>query len=376
MSNTGMNMRGKITFYEEKNFQGRSYECMNECSDMTSNLSRCQSCRVESGCFMVYDRSNYMGNQCFMKRGEYSDYMSMMGMRDCIKSCRMIPMQHRGQYRMKIYEKENFGGQSHELMEDCDNIMDRYRMNECQSCNVMDGHWLMYEQPQFRGKMMYMRPGEYRNFMDMGMSGQRFMSMRRYQFTSNSTSTANMSNTGMNMRGKITFYEEKNFQGRSYECMNDCPDMTSNLSRCQSCRVESGCFMVYDRSNYMGNQCFMKRGEYSDYMSMMGMRDCIKSCRMIPMQHRGQFRMKIYEKENFGGQSHEMMEDCDNIQERYRMNECQSCNVMDGHWLMYEQPQFRGKMMYMRPGEYRNFMDMGMSGQRFMSMRRITDSCN
>ncbi|XP_034059560.1 gamma-crystallin M3-like [Gymnodraco acuticeps] len=182
-----------------------------------------------------------------------------------------------------------------------------------------------------------------------------------------------MSTTDMSM-GKIIFYEEKNFQGRSHECMSDCADMSSYLSRSQSCRVESGCFMVYDRNNYMGNQFFMRRGEYSDYMSMMGMRESIKSCRMIPM-HRGQFRMKIYEKENFGGQSHEMMEDCDNIMERYHMNECQSCNVMDGHWLMYEQAQFRGKMMYMRPGEYRNFREMGMSGQRFMSMRRITDMC-
>ncbi|XP_010769942.1 gamma-crystallin M3-like [Notothenia coriiceps] len=172
--------------------------------------------------------------------------------------------------------------------------------------------------------------------------------------------------------GKIIFYEERNFQGRSHECQSDCSDMSSYLSRCHSCKVESGSFMVYDRPNYMGNQYFMKRGEYSDYMSMMGMRDCIKSCRMIPM-HRGQFRMKIYEKENFGGQSHEMMDDCDNIQERYRMSDCQSCNVMDGHWLMYEQPQFRGKMMYMRPGEYKSFRDMGMSGQRFMSMRRIAD---
>ncbi|TNN42682.1 Gamma-crystallin M1 [Liparis tanakae] len=63
--------------------------------------------------------------------------------------------------------------------------------------------------------------------------------------------------------GKITFYEEKNFQGRSYECMNDCSDMSSYLSR--------------------------------------------------------------------------------------------------------------GKMMYMRPGEYRSFRDMGMSGMKFMSMKRITD---
>ncbi|TNN42685.1 Gamma-crystallin M3 [Liparis tanakae] len=134
-----------ITFYEEKNFQGRSYECINDCSDMSSYLSRCQSCRVESGCFMVYDRTNYMGNQYYMKRGDYSDYMSF-GMSDSIRSCRLIP-QHKGQFRMNIYEKESFGGQSHEMMDDCDNVMDRYCMNDCQSCNIT-----FYEEKNFQGR--------------------------------------------------------------------------------------------------------------------------------------------------------------------------------------------------------------------------------
>ncbi|XP_065107511.1 gamma-crystallin M2-like isoform X1 [Paramisgurnus dabryanus] len=167
------------------------------------------------------------------------------------------------------------------------------------------------------------------------------------------------------------FYEDRNFQGRSYECNSDCPDMTPYLSRCHSCRVESGCFMMYDRPNYMGNQYFFKRGEYSDYMSMFGMSDCIRSCRMIPM-YRGPYRMRIYERENFMGQMYEMMDDCDNIMDRFRMSQCQSCHVMDGHWLMYEQPHYRGRMWYARPGEYRSFSNMG--GMRFMSMRRIVDS--
>ena len=80
----------QIIFYEDRNFQGRSYECMSDCSDMSSYLSRCASCRVESGCFMVYDRPNYMGNQYFLRRGEYSDYNSF-GMSDSIRSCRLIP---------------------------------------------------------------------------------------------------------------------------------------------------------------------------------------------------------------------------------------------------------------------------------------------
>ncbi|XP_075966988.1 gamma-crystallin M3-like [Anarhichas minor] len=171
----------------------------------------------------------------------------------------------------------------------------------------------------------------------------------------------------------IIFYEEKNFQGRSYECMSDCSDMTSYLSKCTSCRVESGCFVIYDRPNYTGSQYFLKRGEYSDYMTF-GMSDSIRSCHLIP-QHRGSYRMKIYERESFQGQSHELMDDCDNIQDRYRMNDCQSCNVMDGHWLMYEQPQYRGKQMYMRPGEYKSLRDVGFSGMRLSSVRRIMDSC-
>ncbi|KAJ8396277.1 hypothetical protein AAFF_G00018540 [Aldrovandia affinis] len=87
--------------------------------------------------------------------------------------------------------------------------------------------------------------------------------------------------------------------------------------------------------------------------------------------------MKIYERESFGVHTMELMEsiDCKSITGYFRMSDCQSCNVMDGHWLMYEQPSFRGRMMYMRPGEYRSFRDMGFNNTRFMSMRHIMDTC-
>ncbi|XP_046887251.1 LOW QUALITY PROTEIN: gamma-crystallin M3-like [Hypomesus transpacificus] len=158
---------GKVI--EDRNFQGR------DCSELTSFLSRCNSCKVESGCFMVYDRpSNFMGNQYIVKRGEYSDYQRTC-MSDCIRSCRVIPM-----HTVKICETENFGGEMHELMDDCNNMIDFKQISDCQSCNVMDGHWLMCEQPHYRGRQMYLRPGEYRNFRKMGMSNMmRINSMRR-----------------------------------------------------------------------------------------------------------------------------------------------------------------------------------------------------
>ncbi|XP_067112433.1 gamma-crystallin M3-like [Osmerus mordax] len=175
--------------------------------------------------------------------------------------------------------------------------------------------------------------------------------------------------------GRIIFYEDRNFQGRSYEASSDCPDMSSYLSRCSSCRVESGCFMVYERPNYMGQQMLVRRGEYPDNQRLMGMNrsDCIKSCHMIPM-HKGVFRMRIFERENFSGQMHELMDNCESIQERFRMNDFQSCKVMEGHWLMYEQPHYRGRQMYLSPGEYGSMREMGMD-IRTGSMRRIMESC-
>uniref|UniRef100_A0A4W6F1Y9 Beta/gamma crystallin 'Greek key' domain-containing protein n=1 Tax=Lates calcarifer TaxID=8187 RepID=A0A4W6F1Y9_LATCA len=102
----------------------------------------------------------------------------------------------------------------------------------------------------------------------------------------------------------------------------------------------------------------------------------LQSCLVFLQQHRGQFRIRIYERENFGGQMHELMDDCESLQDRYYMSDCQSCNVMDGHWLMFEQPSYRGRMMYMRPGEYRNLRETGMGHMmRISSIRRIMDLC-
>ena len=84
--------------------------------------------------------------------------------------------------------------------------------------------------------------------------------------------------------------------------------------------------------------------------------------------------MRIFEAENLSGQMHELMDDCESIQERFRMSDCQSCKVMEGHWLMYEQPHYRGRQMYLSPGEYGSLREMGMD-IRTGSMRRIMESC-
>ncbi|XP_043916242.1 gamma-crystallin M2-like [Protopterus annectens] len=111
----------KIIFYEDRNFQGRHYECYSDCAELQSYFSRCNSIRVESGCWMIYERSNYTGYQYFLSRGEYPDYQRWMGFNDTVRSCRMIPA-YRGSYRLKVYERPEFGGQMMEFTDDCPSV--------------------------------------------------------------------------------------------------------------------------------------------------------------------------------------------------------------------------------------------------------------
>uniref|UniRef100_A0A4W5PTW0 Beta/gamma crystallin 'Greek key' domain-containing protein n=1 Tax=Hucho hucho TaxID=62062 RepID=A0A4W5PTW0_9TELE len=171
--------------------------------------------------------------------------------------------------------------------------------------------------------------------------------------------------------GKIIFYEDKNFQGRSYETSNDCAEVTSYLSRCNSCRVESGCFMVYERPNFMGHQMMVRRGEYPDNQRLMGMTmsDCIRSCRNIPS-----FRMRmLYERPDFGGQMVEWAEDCPSVYEAFKFREVYSCMVTHGAWAFYELPNYRGRQYFLERGEYPRHTDWSATSAAVGSFRRITE---
>ncbi|XP_078539779.1 gamma-crystallin M2-like [Lissotriton helveticus] len=170
--------------------------------------------------------------------------------------------------------------------------------------------------------------------------------------------------------GKIIFYEDRNFQGRSYECSTDSSDLSSYFSRCNSIRVESGPWVLYERPNYMGYQYILRRGEYPDFQRWMGYNDNIRSCRFI-LPYRGTFRIQIYEREDFRGQMMEFTEDCPDLHEEFKYHEIHSCTVHEGYWIFYEQPNFRGRQYFLRPGEYRRYLDWGSMSSKVGSLRKM-----
>ncbi|XP_059356037.1 crystallin, gamma S3 [Carassius carassius] len=176
----------------------------------------------------------------------------------------------------------------------------------------------------------------------------------------------------MDRMGKIFFYEDKNFQGHCFECSMDCPELSSHLSHCNSIRVESGAWVLYERPNFMGCQYILTRGEYPDYQHWMGFSDSIRSCRMV-QNHTGNFRICLYERPDFKGQIMECSEDWPSVYDRFGHREVQSCNVLDGAWVFYEHPNFRGHQYLLERGEYHHFTDWSAMHPTVGSIRRVQE---
>ncbi|KAM4626564.1 gamma-crystallin-3-like [Discoglossus pictus] len=174
----------------------------------------------------------------------------------------------------------------------------------------------------------------------------------------------------LQLQQQIIFYEDRYFQGRHYQCSSDCSDLHSYFNKCNSIRVESGNWILYEHPNYRGYQYYLRRGEYPDFRQCMGYNDSIRSCHLSPPHH-GSFQMRIYERDCFRGQMMEFREDCPHVYERFRYNDIHSCNVSNGYWMFYEEPNYRGRQYYLKPGEYRRYTDWGAMNSRIGSFRRI-----
>ncbi|XP_038862441.1 gamma-crystallin S-1-like [Salvelinus namaycush] len=169
---------------------------------------------------------------------------------------------------------------------------------------------------------------------------------------------------------QIVFYEDRNFQGRSYDCKGDSADLHDFFARCNSCRVEGGWWVLYERPNYMGYQYIIGPGEYADYQHWMGFNDCIRSCRVIK-KTTGPYKLRLFERPNFDGQSLEVTENLPSVQERFHSREIHSCKVQEGSWVFFEHPNYRGRQYLLERGEYHRYTEWGALHATVGSIRRI-----
>ncbi|KAJ8352908.1 hypothetical protein SKAU_G00243840 [Synaphobranchus kaupii] len=135
------------------------------------------------------------------------------------------------------------------------------------------------------------------------------------------------------------------------ECSSDCADLRTYFSHRNSVRVESGCWELYERPNYAGYQYILPRGGV----------------------YGNSYKLRDYERPNFGGQMVEHAEDCLSVQEAFSFGEIHSCAVTADTWVFYELPNYRGCQYFLERGDYRQHTDRGAASPAVGSFHRITE---
>ncbi|XP_062420852.1 gamma-crystallin 1-like [Pungitius pungitius] len=140
-----------------------------------------------------------------------------------------------------------------------------------------------------------------------------------------------------------------------------------------SIKVEAGCWVLYEHPNYTGSQYVMSPGEYPDPHQWMGFSVSILSCRSIKNVYGKSWKIRFCEKKDFEGQAAECAEDCESGCEAFKFQEAHSSAVTDGAWVLYEQPDYRGRQYFLERGEYRSYTDWGATSPAVGSFRMITE---
>ncbi|XP_038670103.1 beta-crystallin B1 [Scyliorhinus canicula] len=188
-----------------------------------------------------------------------------------------------GNFKIFIYEQENFQGRFAEFTTECMNLCDR-NFDRVGSVRVDCGPWVAFEQANFRGEMFILEKGEYPRWDSWSNSyrSDRFMSFRPVCMD--------------NQEHKICLFELAEFQGNKMEITeDDIPSLWAYgfCDRVGSVRVPSGTWVGYQYPGYRGYQYLFEMGDYkhwNDWCAQQPQMQSIRRLRDMQWHQKGCFQ--------------------------------------------------------------------------------------
>ncbi|XP_054852535.1 beta-crystallin B3 [Eublepharis macularius] len=175
---------------------------------------------------------------------------------------------------------------------------------------------------------------------------------------------------------KVTLYEMENFQGRKCELTHESPNvMEKEVEKVGSLQVESGPWLGFERQAFGGEQFVLEKGDYPrwDSWSNSHRSDSLMSIRPLPIDS-PDHKIHLFENSGYGGRKMEIVEDdVPSLWAHGFQDRVASVKVLDGTWVGYEYPGYRGRQYVLEKGEYRHWNEWDASQPLIQSVRRIRD---
>ncbi|XP_059498732.1 beta-crystallin B1-like isoform X1 [Stegostoma tigrinum] len=179
------------------------------------------------------------------------------------------------EYKMKIFEQENFQGRCVEVTGECMNVCDM-GFERVGSVRVDCGPWVVYDKCNFSGEMFVLEKGEFPRWDSWSSSyrNEYIMSFRPVCMDP--------------QQHKICLFEMAGFQGRKMEILDDdVPSLSlyGFTNRVGSITVSCGTWVGYEYPGYRGCQFLLEKGEYRHWNQWGAHKPRIQSVRRIRDHH-------------------------------------------------------------------------------------------
>ncbi|MBZ3877393.1 Beta-crystallin B3 [Sciurus carolinensis] len=175
---------------------------------------------------------------------------------------------------------------------------------------------------------------------------------------------------------QVTVYELENFQGKRCELSAECPNLTDSLlEKVGSIQVESGPWLAFERRSFRGEQFVLEKGDYPRWDAWSNSRHSDSLLSLRPLHIDGpDHKLHLFENPAFSGRKMEIVDDdVPSLWAHGFQDRVASIRAINGTWVGYEFPGYRGRQYVLERGEYRHWNEWDANQPQLQSVRRIRD---
>ncbi|XP_042362207.1 beta/gamma crystallin domain-containing protein 1-like [Plectropomus leopardus] len=246
-----------------------------------------RSIHVLSGAWIAYSHVDFSGNQYILEKGFYNNCADW-GSQDT-RICSVQPIllapgdSTRSRHEIILYSEPDFHGECHVFDRNQETTPEKLKTK---SCRVAGGSWVIYEGEQYSGNLYVLSEGEYPNLTSMACPPDCII--RSVKVVPMKFSVPSISLFGLEC-----------LEGREITMDTEIPNMVEEgfNNHILSVRVNSGCWVICEHSNYRGRQFLLEPIEITNWLKFSSLQT-IGS--MFPVrQKRRYLRIKNTERGHF-----------------------------------------------------------------------------
>ncbi|XP_015412677.1 PREDICTED: absent in melanoma 1-like protein [Myotis davidii] len=269
--------------------------------------------------------------------------------------------------KVVLFSEPGCQGSSREVWED---IADASSWAHVASIRVVRGCWVLYEEPEFRGRKLVLPEGD----VELRAAGPAWSvhgigSLRRV--------------VRDYITPEISLYSEEGLKGEQVKLTQSLEDPHSLKRPLQvaSATVSAGLWLLYPKPFFEDTPCILEPGEYPTSKDWGTSDPSVGSLKPLSLgcprvEKPGEPKAVVYEAPGFQGQSWEVSRDIYSLQQPEdghspRLASVGSLRVLGGCWVGYEKEGFRGHQYLLEEGEYPDWSHWGGYDEALTSLRVI-----